>query len=310
MNTIDISIIIRTLNEERYLDSLLKGITSQKSSLTYEIILIDSGSNDRTLEIASNYNCSILHISRNEFSFGRSLNRACEAASGSYLVLISGHCIPFDECWLNNLVHPLTEQIVQYTYGRQIGGPLTYWSENQIFANYYPALSAIPQEGFYCNNANSALLAEIWKKYNFDEELTGLEDMYLAKQLVLDGGSVGYVADAIVHHIHHESWSQVQRRFEREALALKEICPEVILRRRDVVVYIIREICRDVFSRGLTNISLKFISEIIKYRYFQYTGSFKGNHSRKKLCNQLRDTYFYPRPTKSKPLTYQSNSNV
>ena len=68
--------------------------------------------------------------------------------------------------------------------------------------------------------------------YQFDEELTGLEDMHLAKRLVAAGGLVGYVAEACVFHLHLERWTQIQRRFEREALALQQICPEVILRKR------------------------------------------------------------------------------
>ena len=45
--------------------------------------------------------------------------------------------------------------------------------------------------------------------------------MHLAKSLVAEGGSVGYASESCVYHLHHEKWSQVQRRFEREALALR-----------------------------------------------------------------------------------------
>ena len=72
--------------------------------------------------------------------------------------------------------------------------------------------------------------------------------MHLAKRLVAAGGSVGYVAEACVFHLHHEQWSQVQRRFEREALALQQICPEVIVRRRDVIRYFLRAIMKDVLT--------------------------------------------------------------
>ena len=94
MSQPDVSIVIRTLNEERYLRELLLSIQKQQSSFSYEIILIDSGSTDNTLNIAKEFACMILHISREEFSFGRSLNRACRAAHGSYFIFISGHCIP------------------------------------------------------------------------------------------------------------------------------------------------------------------------------------------------------------------------
>lgn len=303
----DVSIIIRTLNEERYLPKLLSAIQKQVSSYSHEILLIDSGSMDSTLAIAARFGCHILHISRDEFSFGRSLNRACETAQGNYLVVISGHCIPCDQYWLHNLVEPIRQSIVQYCYGRQLGGPDTYWSECQIFAKYFPDKTSIPQQGFYCNNANSAILAEVWKRYRFNEELTGLEDMHLAKRLLLDQGAVGYTADASVYHIHHENWQQVQRRFEREALALQQICPEVIIRRRDLLRYFSRGVIRDLSAGFPATLSPKTFQQIICYRYHQYIGSYRGNHLHKKMSSELRDTYFYPTPSKGQPLTNKAH---
>ena len=36
---------------------------------------------------------------------------------------------------------------------------------------------------FFCNNANSAIDRKIWLQYKFDEELSGLEDMDLSKEI-------------------------------------------------------------------------------------------------------------------------------
>lgn len=303
MNKPDISVIIRTLNEQRYLGDLLQGIKDQQSKFTHEIVLIDSGSTDSTLTIAEQFGCRILHISRDEFSFGRSLNRACEVSLGSFLVLVSGHCIPYDQHWLQNLVEPLDAGIVQYCYGRQVGGPHTYWSEAQIFSKYFPESSILPQEGFYCNNANSALNADVWRTYKFDEELTGLEDMHLAKRLTTNKGVVGYAANACVYHLHHENWSQIQRRFEREALALQQISPEILLRRRDIIRYFIRAVLGDIMKKPQETINPSNLYKIVRYRSHQYLGSYYGNHLHKRASGELRDTYFYPTPSKGSPLT-------
>ena len=76
----DCSIIIRTLNEEIYLDQLIKKIKRQNlnSKLKYEIILVDSGSTDNTLKIAERQKINIIKIKKEEFSFGRSLNYGCK----------------------------------------------------------------------------------------------------------------------------------------------------------------------------------------------------------------------------------------
>ena len=151
-----VSVIIRTLNEERYLRSLLEGISSQSCNFNVEVVLIDSGSTDQTLNIASEFNCNILFIDRKDFSFGRSLNLACASAVGDYLVLVSGHCFPVDNYWINRLVSPLSDGIAQYVYGGQIAGDHSCWSEHNILKKYFPSISRIPQNGFFCNNANSA----------------------------------------------------------------------------------------------------------------------------------------------------------
>src|SRR3546814_9069266 len=96
-----------------------------------------------------------------------------------------------------------------------------------MFLKYFPGQSFIPQQGFFCNNANAAIIKVAWAQHRFDEDVTGLEDMVLAKQLWLAGEKIGYVADAVVEHIHEERWAQVKRRYEREAIALQGIMPEV-----------------------------------------------------------------------------------
>ncbi len=290
-----VSIVIRTLNESQYLEDLLKSIMNQKAQkILSEVIVVDSGSTDATLEIAESYSCKVLHITRQEFSFGRSLNIGCETAQGDIIVMISGHCVPTGDNWLEQLCLPLSTGKADYTYGRQIGGQNSFYSEKRIFLKYYPEVSKIPQEDFYCNNANSAILKETWEKYRFNEELTGLEDMELAKRLVLGGGKVAYVAEACVNHYHQESWSQVKRRFEREAIALQKIMPEVHLRSRDIVRYIITSITKDWRSASRDGVLHKEFNKIVLYRFWQYRGSYKGNHEHRQLSHRQKEKYFYP----------------
>ncbi len=89
-----ISIVIRTLNEEKFLDELLCSIENQDTpEFEIETILVDSGSTDRTLRIAENHCATIVCIKQDEFSFGRSLNLGCDVATGQILVFVSGHCV-------------------------------------------------------------------------------------------------------------------------------------------------------------------------------------------------------------------------
>lgn len=290
------SIVVRTYNEARHLPDVLAAVRCQRAATRLrEVVLVDSGSTDDTVAIAESFGCRITRIQKDVFSFGRSLNIGCSAATGDALVFISGHCIPTDELWLERLLQPLAEGSVVWTYGRQVGNGTSRFSEQQIFAKYFPATSQVPQQGFFCNNANSALLRSVWEQYPFDEELTGLEDMFLAKRLVGHGMKLGYVADAAVYHLHHETWGQVKRRFEREAIALQKIMPEVHVTFPDFLRYVLSSVMLD-FSEALQRrVFLEHAWPIMRYRLAQYWGSYQGNHAHRRLSRSKKEQYFYPR---------------
>jgi rhamnosyltransferase len=293
---VNVSIVIRTLNEAEHLGALLDAIARQDYDAgSVETVLVDSGSTDATLAIAASHGMKIVHIAKDEFSFGRSLNLGCAAASGEALVFVSGHCVPAAEDWITKLAAPLRDRQTPYCYGGQLGAETSRFSEKQIFSKYFPPVSRVPQEGFFCNNANSALLKSVWETNPFDEQLTGLEDMHLAKRLVEQGYAIGYVADAAVYHIHDERWRQVRLRFEREAIALQRVMPEVHLSFGDFLRYVSSAVLLDLGSALQQGCFRKVAREIFLYRLMQFWGAYRGNHVHRTLSRSAKHAYFYPR---------------
>lgn len=291
-----VSIIIRTFNEQKYLESLLLNILGQKCEpAKLEIVIVDSGSTDSTLEIAARYPCQIIHIRKSDFTFGRSLNMGCEAATGELFIFISGHCLPTNEHWLNRLVSPLVEGKASYSYGRQEGKHSTKYSEYQHFEKSFPAYDKIPQDGFFCNNANAALTREAWLLFRFNEELTGLEDMFLAKQLVRSGMKIAYSFKAAVYHIHDETWRQVRIRYEREAYALQRIMPEVHFTLGDFMRFFVSGLFSDSATALLQKKLLKTFPEIFMFRLMHYWGTYKGHQEMRKISTKMKYQYFYPK---------------
>lgn len=291
-----ISIVIRTLNESFYLRELLIKIKSQElENFQVETVIIDSGSTDDTLKIAEEFNCRITYISKDDFTFGRSLNLGSKFADGDVLIYISGHCIPCNNSWLKNLVRPIINGKADYVYGKQVGRDTTKFSESMIFEKYFPSYSKLPQDDFFCNNANSAISRDAWNEYKFDEEVTGLEDMELAKRLYANKGKIGYLSDASVYHIHNESWIQTKRRYEREAIAMQKIMPEIYIKFTDLIRYIAVSIISDSKEAMLRKSLAIEIFGIIKFRIAQYYGSYIGNHNNRKLSKKSKEKYFYPK---------------
>jgi len=294
---VEVSIVIRTYNEQRHLPELLGAISRQELDFDYETVVVDSGSTDDTLDIANNFGCRITHIEKQNFTFGRSLNIGCDAAEGRVLVFISGHCIPCETDWLAKLTAPVRDGIAQYSYGRQVGRGTTKFSERQVFSKYYPEAGKLLQEGFFCNNANAAVSREAWEQHKFDETLTGLEDLKFAKTVVDTGHQISYVAEAPVFHIHDESWHQVRMRYEREALALREIMPEVHVGFTDFLRYFFGGILHDLGIALEQKMFLKYATEVIAFRWMQFWGTYRGNLEHRQVSAKQREEYFYPKPT-------------
>jgi rhamnosyltransferase len=289
-----IGIVIRTYNEEKYLGKLLSSINKQNYPKDLiKIFIVDSGSDDSTLSIAKKFNTKIIPIKKEDFSFGRSLNYGCKQSNTDIIVFISGHCIPTSKNWLSNLTNHFKNNI-KYVYGRQIGGTESFFSEKQIFNKYFKEKSTIPQKSNYCNNANSAILASTWKKFKFDEDLTGLEDMYLSKKIQESGCEIAYIANACVFHLHAESWSQICKRFEREAFALRKIYPELKINVKDFLLMTLNSIIFDILGAFKRKILIKNFKAIIFYRVCQFYGSFKGNQPHKRYSKKLKKQFFYP----------------
>lgn len=289
------SIVIRTLNEARFLGEALTAIENQTvKSESIEIVIVDSGSTDDTLDIARSHHCKIVQMKKEDFTFGRALNVGCAAASGEYLVFLSGHCIPTTGEWLANLIAPLESGEAVYTYGRQEGSQLSAYSEIQHFNKYFPASAEVrPMKGF-SNNANAALTRSVWKRYPFDEALTGLEDMALAKELLANSYRVTYQADASVYHIHTETFAQTTHRYQREAYALCDISPLIQFNLLDVVQYTVKGIWSDLYhasDEGCLDANWK---SIFAYRFAQYWGTFKGNQQSRIDALRAKRAYFDP----------------
>ena len=59
---IEISVLVLTKNEARNVGACLEAIFSQQTSAEFEVIVVDSGSSDETLEIARQYPAKIYEI--------------------------------------------------------------------------------------------------------------------------------------------------------------------------------------------------------------------------------------------------------
>lgn len=195
-----VSIIIRSKNEEKLIGQTLEALAKQNGEIPYEIIIIDSGSTDRTLDIAKAFPVSIYSIPPEKFSYGYALNYGIERASGSVICNLSAHCIPTGPDWLRSLVQPILSGQCDASYGRQVPFEgVNPWEEFHL-EKLFPAGPALAERTAF-SNANCAFWKTLWQELRFDEALPRWED-YLWHCLLKDRYRFDYCPEAAVRHSH------------------------------------------------------------------------------------------------------------
>ncbi len=288
-----VSVIVRSYQEARFIRRLFIGLQSQ-TFRDFEIILVDSGSTDGTIEIAESFGARILRIAKAEFSFGRSLNIGCAAAKGAILVFASAHVYPTQTDWLEYLVAPFSDPAVSIVYGRQRGNEITRFSEHRVFEQWYPNQSIQNQSHSFCNNANCAVRRDAWQSVRYDEILAGLEDLAFAKDIRRRGGRIAYSAEAEIIHVHEETWGQVYNRYYREAIALREIDPAIRFGIYDFFRLTFMSIISDLMEARRQRAVLREAKSILLFRYNQFWGTYLGHLQHPKMSAQLRNRLYFP----------------
>ncbi len=294
------SLVIRAYNEEKHIGRLLEGVMHQTLRDECEIVLVDSGSTDATVAIASRYPVKIVHISPQEFTFGRSLNLGIENARGKFIVIASAHVYPVYPDWLEKLLEPFADAEVALAYGKQRGNHLTKFSEHQIFARWFPDESVPRQTHPFCNNANAAIRRELWERHRYDETLTGLEDLEWARWALSQGYVLSYVAEAEIIHVHEETPRKVFNRYRREAMAFKRIFPEARFGVWDFVRLFTGNVVSDFYHAAREGVLARHWWSILWFRFMQFWGTYRGYRmAQSPLDERLRQTFYYPRGFKA-----------
>tara|TARA_X000001036_G_scaffold410400_1_gene422232 strand:- start:925 stop:1863 length:939 start_codon:yes stop_codon:yes gene_type:complete len=298
-----VSIVIRCLNENKNLNFLIPLLLGQTYK-NFEILFVDSGSDDGTLNTISNYlreyeNISLHHIKKNKFTFGRSLNIGFTNSKGEIIISLSAHCFPKNNKWLENIVSSFSDEKVGIVYGCQSPHLQTMHSEASVQKTWFSGESRIIS-GVFLNNGNAAYRKKVWEENKFDEKLTGLEDIELGKRAKNNGWEIYYCSEANVEHLHKENYKTIQNRYRREAEAMKNI--NKTDKSNDSVIKNTFFYCFKGFLRGV-NYDIKtskdslqpnndFIN-ILRYRFSQYLGTYRG-YKNDMSKNKMTDLYFYP----------------
>lgn len=271
----EISVIILTKDEEKHIDSALEMAFRQEVDGDYEVIVIDSGSQDATLEIARHYPARIVKIKPEEFGHSRTRNLGVKLSKGAYVVFLTADAVPTNNAWLRNIVLPLkVNSTIAGAYSRQIPKNNCYPPEARDItagAALAPKIKAVnfgdARQTEYFNkniwksiafsNISSAYRRDLLEKYPFNEDLLAVEDQEWAYRLIKNGYSIYYEPNSCVYHSHNDTLKKNYGRHYRYGLSFKKFVKD---RSRSTFYYFIKitiyEITKDyifliAYAQGL-----------------------------------------------------------
>ena len=220
-----VSIIIPTRNGEQWLDKLLS-MLEQQTLVADEILIIDSGSTDKTCAIARRHNVRLHEIAQQDFDHGGTRTLGASLTTGEILVYMTQDAIPANLDALSLLVHPFNENAkIAATYGRQLPHEDATLFSAHLRSFNYPGRSQIrnwedrSQFGFktiFISNSFAAYRRDALATHGFfPERLLFGEDTLTVAKLLENGYYVGYVSESCVYHSHNYSiWQDFKRYFD------------------------------------------------------------------------------------------------
>jgi len=219
---IEASILIPTKNGAEDMGACLQAIYSQKDVGRVEVVIVDSGSTDGTLEIAKRYPVRIAEIPPEGFHHARTRNYAAGLARGRYLVFLSQDAIPSNRNWLKAMLQNFADGAVGAVYGRQIpkvgSTQERHDALNTVYGNERVVKDASSKQSlgyryYHFSDVNAAIRKEVWEATRFPEKLKVFEDLGIAKRILDAGWNIVYEPAASVVHSHDHTTVELFKRY-------------------------------------------------------------------------------------------------
>lgn len=229
------SILLLTKDAGPEFENVLERVRNQNTKHEVELVVVDSGSTDGTIERAKQYADIIKRIPAKEFHHSRTRNLAVELASGDVYIYLTQDALPSGEDWLEDLIAPLSNSNVSAVYGQQVAYPDAKPMDQFFYSYFYPnerrhltADDIGDERQFYLQNIYisdvcAALRADVFTEIRFRPDIPMSEDKDFALRLLKAGHEIVYEPAATVYHSHDYTLLQLFKRRFRDGKAYTQI---------------------------------------------------------------------------------------
>ena len=200
-----VSIIMRSFNEGWAIRQSINSVFNQDFEGEIELIIIDSGSSDNSIEIIKqDGRARLIEIPLGSYVPGPVLNKGAREASYDWIVYLNADAEPKNDRWLAELIAPcLEDPKYGVAFSRQIPRP----DCKAVYAHDYdrcfgPQRESIDWEHFFsmvsCITHRSVIETEPIR-----EDLQYAEDDEWTRRLIKKGYKVHYAIASIAIHSHN-----------------------------------------------------------------------------------------------------------
>lgn len=215
--SVGVSVIIPTVNGSHDLLNLLPTLKVQKGFRHIEVIIVDSGSTDDTIQIAKEYGATVITIPSKEFSHSGSRNLGAKQATQEFLLFMTQDALPPNDLWLNELYlfqQANTLAAVSCMEVPKVDADLFSRVENWYHYNFLldldgsdrilskPTSSDVVNIRKYAQISDVSCLIprELFLRYRFRGEYA--EDLDLGLRLINNGHRLGLLSSVKIIHSH------------------------------------------------------------------------------------------------------------
>jgi len=227
----DISIVIPVKNGiSGGLEKCLQGIFSQKTRYSFEVIAIDSGSTDGTVDVLkADKRIRLIQIAPSDFGHAKTRNLGARDSSGRFIVYLNSDAWPADDKWLDGLIDELaSDDKIAGTYSRQLPKPGCHLYAERDMLRSMPdkkiVRDSIEQFDFMSfSTVSAAIRKDVWQKTPFDDAIEIAEDQDWARKILQQGMAIVLEPASRVFHSHNYNFMEMFRSKVRIAKAFRKM---------------------------------------------------------------------------------------
>jgi rhamnosyltransferase len=219
----NVAVVLTTWNSERFFSQFPKPLLAQGIQ-PEQVLIMDSESKDRTVELACSYGFSVHEQARHEFNHGGTRALAARLLPwADFLVYTTPDAIMASPDTLRTLLAVFEDPLVGAAFGRQLPHEDADSFARQACALNYPPHSRMRDMEskkelgfkaiFFSNNLGAYRRSALEAVGNFPAHVITAEDSYTAARMMMAGWKTAYVAEAAVYHSHNQTLLQLFRRY-------------------------------------------------------------------------------------------------